>query len=177
MNLPARLFIFTGAVLLIFSAYLIFERYNPQKLDFKNFELSQTSTSETAPIRITIPSQNIDLGIYPAKIDGKKWEATTYGVSYLSSSPVPGARGNSILYGHNWASLLGALPNIKVGDKIKIELSNGAKYEFTVKFTSTVAPDQTHVLSQTDDSRITIYTCAGFLDTKRFVAVAFYISG
>ena len=175
MNLASRILIFTGGLLLIFGGYLIYERYNPQRLGFKNFEISQSSTSQNIPIRITIPSQNIDLGIYPAKIDGNKWEATTKGVSHLSSSPIPGARGNSILYGHNWSSLLGPLSKIKVGDKIQIELSNGEKYEFTVKFTSTVSSDQTHVLSQTDDTRITLYTCTGFLDSKRFVAVAFRV--
>jgi LPXTG-site transpeptidase (sortase) family protein len=76
------------------------------------------------------------------------------------------------LYGHNWSALLGSLPKIKPGDKIKIILSNGQEKNFVVKYTSIVAPSDTKILSDSADSRITLYTCAGFLDSKRFVATA-----
>ena len=80
--------------------------------------------------------------------------------------------GNSVLYGHNFPSILGSLTKIKPNDKIEIIMSNGEKKIFTVKYTSIVGQDQTHILSQTKDARITVYTCTGFLDTKRFVATA-----
>lgn len=110
--------------------------------------------------------------MYPAQIENNKWEATTKGVSYLVTSPVPGNAGNSIIYGHNWGNLLGSLSKIKPGQKIEIVLDDNEKRTFIVEHTSIIGPDQTSVLEDTSDRRITLYTCTGFLDSKRFVVTA-----
>jgi LPXTG-site transpeptidase (sortase) family protein len=115
---------------------------------------------------------NIDLPLIPSNITEGKWETTDQGVSYLVSSPIPGEKGNSIMYAHNWASLFGNLPSILPGDLVQIQFSDGTAKEFEVKYTSTVTPDNYSILAPTDDKRITIYTCSGFLDSHRFVAVA-----
>lgn len=172
MNLLSKILVISGLFFLIFGGYLVWQRYSPKKLEFKNLEIQQTSSSKITPARIIIPTLQIDNGIYGAKITNNNWQATGDGISYLLSSPVPGSKGNSILYGHNWPSLLGSLTKIKPGEKIKIILSNGKVREFIVEFTSVVDPDQTHILSQTSDARITLYTCTGFLDRQRFVATA-----
>ncbi|MGB2731849.1 MAG: sortase, partial [Microgenomates group bacterium] len=49
---------------------------------------------------------------------------------------------------------------------------NGMKRTFIVQVTANVSPDQTNVLKQSHDKRLTLYTCSGFLDTQRFVVVA-----
>ena len=168
----ARLLILTGVVLLLFGAYLIFERYNPQKLGFNNIPVSRSTSSGAFPREVIIRDLGIKLPVYPAQIENNKWEATTKGVSYLVTSPVPGDMGNSIIYGHNWSNLLGALPEIAPGQKIEIVFDNNEKRTFKVEHTSVVGPDQISVLENTPDKRITIYTCTGFLDTKRFVVTA-----
>ena len=94
------------------------------------------------------------------------------GLSYLSSSPIPGEWGNSILYGHNWPNLFGPLKKIQKGDPVEVELSSGQTRTFEVVMTDTVTPNQTHILSKTDDVRLTLYTCTGFLDRNRFVVTA-----
>ena len=169
----SRLSILTGVFLLIFGAYLIFQRYNPQKLGFNNAPSLSITSSSTFPREIIIADLNIKLSVYPAQIGENRWEATTKGVSYLVTSPVPGEVGNSIIYGHNWPNLLGALPKIKPGQKIEVVFDNNEKRTFKVEHTSVVGPEQTSVLENTPDKRITLYTCTGFLDTKRFVATAF----
>lgn len=172
MKFAARLLIFTGVSLLLFGVYLIFERYNPQRLGFNNAPASSLVSSYAFPREIVIHDLNIRLPVYPAQIKNNKWEATTKGVSYLVTSSVPGDRGNSIIYGHNWSNLLGALPKIKPGQKIEIVFDNNEKRTFTVEHTLVVTPDQTSVLENTNDKRITLYTCTGFLDSKRFVVTA-----
>lgn len=173
MNLPSRILIFTGAALLIFGAYLIFERYNPQRLGFNNAPISSSTPSAGVfPKEIIIADLDIKLPVYPAQIEKNKWEATTKGVSYLVTSPVPGEVGNSIIYGHNWANLLGRLPKIMPGQKIEIIFDNNEKRTFIVEHASIVGPDQTSILEGTSDKRITLYTCTGFLDSKRFVVTA-----
>lgn len=126
-----------------------------------------------APIGLVIKSVGIELPILPARIQrGGVWESTPRGVSYLSSSPLPGESGNSILYGHNWPNLLGSLPQVKPGSSIEIVFADGSRKKFVITFTSLVTPDQSHILAPTADSRITLYTCAGFLDSRRFVVTA-----
>ena len=171
MNVSKALIVL-GFLLFFFGGYLTYQRYSPKNLEFQGLQVSKNVSSDEAPVRISIPSLNIDNAVFPASIKKGNWESTTKGISYLSSSPTPGSGGNSILYGHNWPSLLGDLIKIKPGDKIEILMSNGEKKNFIVKFTSVVDPSQTHVLNQTTDARITVYTCTGFLDTKRFVATA-----
>ncbi len=172
MSLFSKISIFLGILLLFFGAYLILERYNPKRLEFGNITQTAVNTSDVYPRKITIPSLGIELGIYPARIKKNKWEATTNGVSYLSSTPIPGEMGNSILYGHNFPTLLGSLPKIKPGDEIVVSLSSGKEKAFVVKYTSVVTPRQTEILKNSGDSRITLYTCTGFLDRQRFVATA-----
>lgn len=172
MNFLSRTLIFAGILLLFFGGYLIFQRYNPKQLSFRNFNGYANSASGALPQKIIVPSLKIELPIYPAKISGNSWEATTKGVSYLVSSPVPGETGNSILYGHNWASLLGSLPKIVPGEAIEIVFGKGEKKTFIVEHTSIVAPSQTDILAPSSDTRLTLYTCTGFLDSKRFVATA-----
>ena len=90
-----------------------------------------------------------------------------------AQKPNPWEFGNSILYSHNWSSLLGPLTKAKPGQKIIITFDNGRKEKFVVEHTQEVGPDNTEILSQTEDSRLTLHTCSGFLDTKRFFVTAF----
>jgi len=90
----------------------------------------------------------------------------------LLDSPIPGRIGNSIFYGHNWTSLLGNLVNAKPGQEISIAFGSGEIERFKISYVQVVKPSQTDILNQTNDRRITLYTCTGFLDSKRLVVVA-----
>jgi LPXTG-site transpeptidase (sortase) family protein len=166
---------FVGSVLIIFGVYLLWQRNNPQRLAFAKRDLPQTiqiSPQKSFPMEIKIDSVGIDLPIIGAEIKDGIWQTTSQGVSYLISSPVPGEEGNSILYGHNWKNLLAKLIYVKPGDDIHIVYESGENRDFKVEFTQEVTPDQTGVLDATSDSRLTLYTCSGLFDSKRFVVVA-----
>lgn len=167
----SKILIVLGFLILTFGGFLLYQHYTPQRLSFSNFKPS-SALQVNHKSRIIIPSLSINLEIFPAKINGNKWEATTEGVSHLSSSPIPGEKGNSILYGHNWTSLLGNLTKINPGAEINIILENNDKKTFVVEYISVVDPSATQILSNTKDTRITLYTCSGFLDIKRFVVTA-----
>lgn len=173
-----KLLIGFGLIILLFSAFYFWQRYNPQRLSFainnyssKNF----ISDSVSMPIEIIIPAINLKLPIIPAQLKNNNWEATTKGVSYLSSSPIPGTKGNSILYGHNWPNLLGNIIQLKPGQIIQIKIANGQIRKFVINTISVVSPRQTSILAPSEDVRITLYTCTGFWDEKRFVVVAKYL--
>lgn len=173
-KLLSTLLIAFGIFCYSLTAYSIYERTNPQRISFA-YEAEKgdkpIQKHRNYPIQVQIVDLEISLPIIPAEIENGKWDATTQGVSYLTSSPLPGEKGNSILYGHNWANLLGKLPEVKPGQIIEITYVDGSKKQFEIAYTVTVTPDQTHILAPSEDKRITLYTCTGFLDTKRFVAV------
>lgn len=164
-----------GISLILFGSFLVFQRNNPNRVAFAKSDIILTTSVENKtflPKQIHIPSINLDLPIYISEIKNNEWEVTDKGVSYLKTSVIPGDYGNSILYGHNWSNLLGNLTKIKTGEVIEITFEDNTKKEFIVNLIQEVKPDDVSILNSTNDKRITIYTCTGFLDTKRFAVVA-----
>ena len=175
MRVFPRVLVYFGIFCLIFAGFLYWQRTNPTRLKFDTEKIESslsTSSTNVEPRALIIADLGIESDIYPASIKNAKWEATSKGVSYLSSTPVPGEIGNSVIYGHNWKSILGNLVKARPGQTIKILYSDGSRKEFEIKYTQVVTPDQTQILDQTGDNRITLYTCTGFLDSKRFVVTA-----
>lgn len=168
-------FILLGLLCLIFFSYLFWQRNNPQRLAFRDYfskETVVTLNQLSQPEQLIIEDLKINLQIYPFVINNGRWQVSEKGVSYLSSSPIPGEVGNSILYGHNWTNLLGSLPRIKPNQIIKIVYQDGSTKKFVVTSTQVVSWKDTSVLNQTTQPKITLYTCTGFLDSKRFVVSA-----
>jgi len=175
----SKYFILSGLILLIFGIYLVWKGNSQQSLSFNSPPQLQEGSSvdgnitvSIKPVLIKIPSIDKELQIMPSKIVNNSWESTKKGVSYLETSPIPGEMGNSIIYGHNYPNLLKNLTQVKVGDEIAIVFENGVEKKFEVMFTQEVGPNQSTILNATGDRRVTLYTCSGFLDSKRFVVTA-----
>lgn len=163
-----------GLICLVLAAFLCWRRTTPRRLSFnlKTSPPTEKNISPLEPKTLIIKDLGIKLPISPSQVKKGKWEASTKGVSYLSTSPIPGEVGNSILYGHDWPNLLGNLVKIKPGQEVEILFNDGSTEKFTVKITQTVTPEQTNILAPSNDQRITLYTCIGFLDRKRFAVTA-----
>lgn len=165
--------IIAGILCLVYAGSLYAQRTNPDRLVFNEYPTKQPVISgKILPLRLTVPTVGIDLPLIPSAIKEGEWETTDKGISYLKSSPLPGDRGNSIMYGHNWNNLLGPLIGVKTGESLIVKYANGEKKTFVIAGIMTVTPDQTHILNETSDHRITLYTCTGFMDSKRLVIVA-----
>ncbi len=166
-----------GVSLIIFGSFLVYQRNNPNRVSFAySEEVAVTSNiiKSNVPSRILIESVGINLPIVQSEISENKWEVTENGVSYLTSSVIPGEIGNSIMYGHNWTNLLGNLIKVKTGDNVEIYFEDGSKKIFKITLIQEVSPDDVSILKATTDKRITLYTCSGFLDSKRFVVIGNY---
>jgi LPXTG-site transpeptidase (sortase) family protein len=175
-NSLSRLLKLGGILCLLYASFLLFQHYNPNRLSF-SYEKAQKpalTAKNNPPVALVVPGLHINLPIVPTSLKGNEWETTDKGVSYLVNSPVPGEKGNSIMYGHNWTSLLGNLVHIKSGQELTVLFTDGSTKKFTVQYIGVVSPSQSSILKNTSDQRLTIYTCTGFLDTKRFVVVAKY---
>ncbi|OGC92193.1 hypothetical protein A3D85_02790 [Candidatus Amesbacteria bacterium RIFCSPHIGHO2_02_FULL_47_9] len=160
------LFILVSLISFGLAGYLGWQRYSPISL------VSLPKVSAGRPEFIKISDLQIDLPIIPAQLSGVRWQYTSQGVSYLDSTPIPGEIGNSVLYGHNWPKLLARLNNARPGQIVEIGLAGGAVRRFIITSTSVVPPSQIDILSPSTTPRLTIFTCTGFLDSQRFVAVA-----
>lgn len=175
----ARLLVIAGISFFALGLYHVWLRTDDHSLAATKYQYTasdeQLVQKNNLPTHMTIPDLNIALAVIPAKFEGSEWQTTKDGASYLTSSPVPGSVGNSVFYAHNWNSLFGKLPQIKAGNIIEIEFADHTKKKFAVAYTLEVSPGDASIIGGSDDKRITLYTCSGFLDTKRFAAVAFLV--
>jgi len=116
-----------------------------------------------------IASLSIDLPVIESEIVDDVWGVSSSGVSHLAQSVSPGLPGNSIFYGHNWPRLLGNLRKIKLDDEIVIFDASGRSLSYRVTEISRVDPSDISILESSTEATITLYTCAGFMDSKRLV--------
>src|SRR3989344_9487787 len=154
LNFWANFLLASGFLALLLFAYLIYQRYNPQKLAFNINEVHTNSVefSTIQPRALIINSIDLILPVTPSEIQNNRWEASTKSVSYLKTSAIPGQKGNAILYGHNWPNLLGNLDKTKVGDKITIINSDNTEKNFEIEYIKTVLPSETSILENSQDN-------------------------
>ncbi len=168
-RITGALYILISLALLFYGIWLIRERTTPIAGD--SLEQAGKRFSDSA-FTVHIPSAHIELPAYSAIINGTTWQTTKRGVSYLSTSPLPGEKGNSVLYGHNWPNILARLHDVKPGDAIFITRGDKTT-RFIIRFVAVVPPSESSVYAASADTRLTIYTCTGFLDRERLVVTAF----
>ena len=180
VNLSPIFNLVISLLLIIFGAgFLIYPQL--QKLDLsvassKLASLQKESASAAnlpaRPFKLYIPKIAKILYVSDGYVVDNRWSISETGVSYLTSSAAPGQIGNSVIYGHNRNDILGYLPKVTTGDPVYVVLATGDYVKYEVAETKVIEPTQVEILDQTHDSRLTIYTCSGFLDTARFVVVA-----
>lgn len=163
MKKLAKFSLSLSIVFLTLTLILVYQRNVPQKLVFAENSEKNIASATAFPEELIIKNLNIDLPVIPAKNVNGIWETTDKGVSFS----------NGVFYGHNWPNLLGKITNIKPNQKIQVKYSDQAVENFTVTSTSVVSGENTDILeNKSGDSIITLYTCTGFLDSKRFVVLA-----
>lgn len=158
--------IIAGGGLILFSSSSIWQ-LAPGKLNTHEVLLPKNY-----PSKLYIPKLSKALDITDGQVQDNRWTVSATGVSYLTTSALPGEIGNSVIYGHNRRDILGGLPWLSVGDTIYITMQNGDLIKYEVFERKEILPTQVEILDNTLDSRLTIYTCSGFLDQSRFVVIA-----
>ena len=143
---------------------------NPTRIRAQN-EI-QSAEPQKKPTKLYIPKIAKILYVSDGYVVDNRWAISETGVSYLVSSATPGQTGNSVIYGHNRNDILGYLPNVTTGDPVYVVLTSGDYIKYEVAETKVIEPTQVKMLNQSQDSRLTICPCTGFLDTARFVVVA-----
>ena len=107
--------------------------------------------------------------------------AMRYGVVLWKTSVMPGDIGNCIIIGHrnrHISTIFCNLSKIKCGAQALLKLKNGRTLIYEVKSTDNCSPEATtDYLNDTEDSRLTLITCATEYGSGwRFVVVCYPIS-
>jgi len=130
------------------------------------------AATDQFPVHLQIDGQ-VDIEIKPTVIDENGVpQLTPDAASYLVNSTLPKNSGNIIMYGHNEPHILGKLPNLTGNEVITLTLQNGEQRWYQINQMIQVSPDQTELLWPTDQEVLTLYTCDGWADQKRFVVQA-----
>ena len=163
-------------LLSLFSLVLIHTVYigilaRNQKIVLPDVAGVANAQTQFYPTKLMIDSAEIELPIALTTIIDGNWNYSDKEVLFVKDSGGLGMPGNKIFYGHNYPNLLKNLKNVTEGDTIEF-FQAGSIYRYKVVSANNVTPDQTHIMSQTDDDRVTIFTCSGFLDSKRLVITA-----
>ncbi len=156
---------------MIFS---IFWKIDQGSLGFKNqpTPIRQLNHDSKKPLSLKITNAKISLNIEESEIVNGNWEVSRHGVSHLNTSSIPGNRGNIVIYGHNKSNILGSLDSVEIGDEIIITTRNNENHKYVVRSIEVVSPSRVDVINPTEIEVLTIYTCTGFLDSKRLVVKA-----
>lgn len=162
--------IIAGAALLSVSYKEKLDSSSDQNLGNSGNEI--VSERKLKPSKLYIPTFNKSLDVYDGSFEKNRWVVSQKGVSFMTSSALPGEEGNAVMYGHNRKSILGDLKNIKKDEYILVILSDQSVVKYKISDTKEIQPTQVEILNQTKDATLTIYTCSGYLDESRFVVIA-----
>ena len=136
----------------------------------------QAEENVQKPVKIYIPRLKRTLDVTDGYFADGRWVISSTGVSYLITSGQVGKTGNAVLYGHNTNGVLGGLWRVQSGDFVEVTAESGQVYKYEIFERHEVKPNQVEILNQTDDARLTVFTCSGFLDSARFVTVGKLVS-
>lgn len=136
-----------------------------------NDTLLTHTTPAQPPQRIIIPSVSIDLVVKEARLVNGYWETSETTASHGLGSAYPGQNGNVVIFAHARDGLFAPIRTLKNDARVYV-LTNDRWHEYRVKSIRTVAPNETQVIGQTDTETLTLFTCTGFLDSKRLVVTA-----
>lgn len=127
---------------------------------------------DARPTSIEIPSVGIKLEVVESEIKDGIWEISYTGASHLNKSAYPGEGGNIIFYGHNRRSLFGPIRWLEKDAEIILTGKNSEKHSYKVVETVEVSPENIQYVLPKSEETLTLYTCTGLFDSKRFIVVA-----
>lgn len=162
-----------GIGLLLIGVFSLYRFHQARILSFNAKALAQVvSTTGIKPVYIKIYPIGVDVAIKEAVINDGVWTIFPNEASHLNTSAGIGDKGNIVIYGHNKDSIFGPIRWLKEGTKIEIQGSDKKIYYYQVVKTDTVSPNDLEYVLPKNNETLTLYTCMGFLDSKRFVVVA-----
>ena len=174
-NTKQGVLLFFAGLFLIFS-FSFWRFYRARILSFSQAypeqKQEETKVETSRPTFIEIPSVGIKLPVEESSIIDGVWQISFKGASHLDKSARPGENGNVVIYGHNKNEIFGAIRWLKEGDTIKVKNEEGKEYMYRIVKTLITNPNDIQYVLPKDKETLTLYTCTGFLDSKRYIVIA-----
>jgi Sortase domain len=147
----------------------------PAVLDRPPPQLPATGVALSAPVRLLIPSLNIDAQIEALGMDSSGAMETPqkiWNVGWYSDGPSPGGLGDAVIDGHvglpGTPLVFGSLPRLTLGAEVITVLADGTHSKFTVsglrRWPATSYPGD--LFSGDGDPRLSLITCTGLYDNR-----------
>lgn len=144
-------------------------------LPFSFFQTRATVVRQSLPVRLVIPSINVDTPIEPVALDSRGNMAVPkniFGVGWYSLGVRPGEIGQAVLDGHLDTpdlkpSVFWNLKNLRPGDLITVKKEDGQYLQFRVDRTvveSTAQFPVKEIFGPAENARLNLITCAGVWD-------------
>ncbi len=143
----------------------------PVSIDKKLLQTNDKQKDKLPPVRIVIPSVNIDLPVKEAKVVKGYWEVFPDRAGFGLGSTYPGEIGNQVIFAHARTGLFLPLKKVKIKDKIFVSTKTKL-FTYQVTTIKEVYPNNTDIIGMTDEKTLTLYTCTGFSDSKRLIVAA-----
>ncbi len=125
--------------------------------------LMKESNAIENPMRVVIPSVNIDINITESAVKYGFWETSETTASHGMGSANPGQIGNEVVFAHARPGLFYNLKDLKTDDIVYVFTAK-KWYAYKVVKIDSVFPDQVEVIAPTKNEQITLYTCTGYAD-------------
>lgn len=114
--------------------------------------------ADTWPVaRLDAPAHGVSLFV----LSGSSGRTLAFGPGHQAGTPVPGARGNSVIGGHR-DTHLSFLERIAVGDSIRVQRTDGTTVEYRVTQLDVLDRRDTWVTRNDAGTRLTLITCWPF---------------
>lgn len=117
--------------------------------------------------RLVIPKIGVDVNI----VEGQDERSLFRGIWHFPASSTPDKGGNTVLTGHRFQYLAGPrtlylLDQMQVNDVI-IVYWGGKEYDYKIVERKIVNPDAVDILDNTQQPRLTVFTCTPVFSTKQ----------
>lgn len=128
------------------------------------------------PVFIDIPKTAERIPVESAHIINGNWQTSDNTATHLITSSGINGGGNIVIYGHNTSGIFKSLKTIAVGESLILEATDQSKHEYKISEIKVVDPEQVTDVQPADHEVLTVYTCTGWLDSKRLIIKAYPIS-
>jgi LPXTG-site transpeptidase (sortase) family protein len=116
------------------------------------------------PVRLDIPSLQIDLPVIDGKYDPSThgWTLSNYAAQYFVDSARPNnVSGKTFIYGHYRKNVFSGLHNIRPSAALSLDTSNGYRFNYRFESSFTTTPSDLSILSDTKEPVLYVQTCSG----------------
>lgn len=165
------LFLILTGISLSIASILYSRIYRASVLSFEYVPVAAAQTPEDSVgiSRVVVSSVGISVPVVMGYIQDDTWSIPKEAAAHLNTSALPGAKGNTVLYGHDTKEVFAKLESVGIGDQVRVELEGGGVAVYVVTEIQEVSPTDISWVLPTESEVLTLFTCTGLFDQRRLV--------